>query len=156
MHIRMTVTGLRMDPATGTPVVVLTDESGVLALPIWIGAAEAHAIAVQIESIRLARPLTHDLLGTMVTRLGAELLRVEVNDLRDGTFYAALVVRRESETHAIDSRPSDAIALAMRTGAPIFVARKVLDSAQTVSLTKDPWQQVIESLPESVYGKYKH
>ncbi|HEV8322375.1 MAG TPA: bifunctional nuclease family protein [Myxococcota bacterium] len=156
MHIRMTVTGLRMDPATGTPVVVLTDESGVLALPIWIGASEAHAIAVQIESIRLARPLTHDLLGTMVTRLGAELLRVEVNDLRDGTFYAALVVRRESETHAIDSRPSDAIALAMRTGAPIFVARKVLDSAQTVSLTKDPWQQVIESLPESVYGKYKH
>ena len=156
MFLKMTVAGLRMDPSTDAPMVVLKDESGMIALPIWIGASEAHAIAVQLEQIRLTRPLTHDLAATILGTLGAELLRVEIHDLKDNTFYASLILRRGGENFQIDSRPSDAIALALRAGAGIFVARKVLDFAQPASLDRDPWGRVIENLPDAVYGKWKH
>lgn len=158
MFLQMTVSGLRMDPSTDAPLVVLKDDSGMIVLPIWIGASEAHAIAVQLESIRLARPLTHDLVSTLLAMLGGELLRVEIHDLREETFYAALVVRRGHETFQIDSRPSDAIALALRAGAGIFVARKVVEAARPpgVPSDKDPWERVIQTLPDAAYGKWKH
>src|SRR4026209_2076762 len=121
MLIEMQIKGLMMDPVTGMPIVILRDAENQRVLPIWVGPVEANAIALQIENVAPPRPMTHDLLRNVLIELGATLKRVIVSDLRENTFYAYLELDRAGETILIDSRPSDAIALSLRTKAPVFV-----------------------------------
>lgn len=163
MPIVMTVSALAVDPGTKAPFVVLRDAEKKFALPIWIGMFEASAIATQLEQIKLARPMTHDLTRNLLTALGGELLRAEIVDLRDNTYIATLRVRKASgEEVTLDARPSDAIALALRTGSPIWVHEIVLEKAQTpkhAAITslkeQEKWQEVLLNLPSEAFGKYK-
>lgn len=135
---RMTVAGLSIDSTTRTPVLLLKEEGGELVLPIYIGLMEASAIAAQLESVALARPMTHDLLKSLLVTLGGKLLRVEVTDLRDNTFFASLFIQQGEKIFEIDSRPSDAIALALRAGADICVSRHVLALSGARAATRPP------------------
>lgn len=128
MIVKMTVAGLALEPSTGTPVVLLRDATGDTTVPIWIGQSEALAIASELEGVKPPRPMTHDLLRRVIELLGFQLVRVVVCDLRENTFFAALYLEREGREIEVDSRPSDAIALALRAGASIFVHRKVIDT----------------------------
>lgn len=130
----MEVKGLLLDPASETPVLLLQSSDGSLLLPIWIGQAEANSIAVALEGIREPRPMTHDLIHGILVELAIELVRIEVWALREGTFIGRLRLLRGEERCEVDSRPSDAIAMAVRTGAPIWVARTVLDEALQLDL----------------------
>ncbi|MBY0450057.1 MAG: bifunctional nuclease family protein [Cyanobacteria bacterium] len=125
--IELFVMGIALDSRTGTPIVVLNDKEGRRALPIWIGTAEASAIIRQLEDIKTARPMTHDLIFNMCNEMGFELTRVEINDLSSDTYFASIhLVHKEGHTHIIDSRPSDAIALALKASAPIFATSQVV------------------------------
>jgi len=135
--IEMFIKGLIIDPVTNMPIVILRDDDGQRALPIWVGPVEANAIALQIENVEPPRPMTHDLLRHVLQDMGGTLRRVIISDLKEGTFYAYLEVDRAGETLFFDARPSDALALSMRTKAPVFVDVKVLDQARTVDLTSD-------------------
>jgi bifunctional DNase/RNase len=121
--------GLILDPTTEAPVVVLRQSGGTLLLPIWIGPFEANAIALAVEEVEVPRPLTHDLLRAVIGGLGATVQRVEIHDLRGGTFYARLVLDRNGTVTEVDARPSDAVALALRTRSPIWAAATVLQAA---------------------------
>jgi hypothetical protein len=121
--------GLILDPTSETPVLILREVDGTLYLPIWIGAFEANAIALAVEGVRTPRPLTHDLLRATLETLGGRLERVEIHRLSEGVFYARLLLLTDGRLVEVDSRPSDAIALALRADAPIWVARTVLDAA---------------------------
>ena len=121
MHIR----GLMMDPATNMPIVVLNDLAGEIVLPIWVGLFEANAIALEIEKATTPRPMTHDLLRNVIDGLNARVTRVVVGDLRDDTFHATIWMDQDGEVVALDARPSDAIALALRSDCPIFVSQQV-------------------------------
>jgi hypothetical protein len=135
----MRVSSLTVDPFTSTPIVVLKDASGSLSVPIWIGLVEASAIATELDHIQLDRPMTHDLMTALVKTLDARVERIDIHDLRDHTFYATLhVVDAAGRPRALDARPSDAIAVALRTGAPIFVARKVIERARRIDLRVEP------------------
>lgn len=125
--VEMELVGVRIELPSNTPILLLREMGGSLFLPIWIGTAEATAIALAIEGVEPQRPMTHDLLRLVTEGLGAGVDRVVVTDLRGGTFYADLVISREGEEVKISSRPSDAIALAARTSAPVFASREVLD-----------------------------
>jgi len=132
--VEMRLKGLILDPTSDVPVLILREEGGAVFLPIWIGVFEANAIALALEGIQTPRPMTHDLLQSVLGGLGAELERVEIHSLVEGTFHARLRLRRRGaagggEPIEVDSRPSDAVALALRTGAPIWIARTVLDGA---------------------------
>jgi bifunctional DNase/RNase len=164
--ILMSVGGLTLDPVTKTPIVVLRDAENKLNLPIWIGLLEATAMATEIEGIKMARPMTHDLLNTVIRELGAAVEAIEVNDLRDNTFFATVRLRRHDEILTIDSRPSDAISLALRTKSPIYVAKKVLEQSSVLQQTdeekeqnlsnvsRDKWAEILEKMvPEDF--KYK-
>jgi len=169
MMVEMKVAGLAIDPMTNMPIIILKDPPGTNAVPIWIGLVEASAIATQLENIQLARPMTHDLLKNMIGTLQGRVLRIEVNDLRDNTFFASIFVEHQGKTLEIDSRPSDAIALALRVDAPIFVAQKVIDAARKVDVEererqvgrplteeeKEKWRELLENLPPEQFGKYK-
>ena len=122
--LQMVVKGLTLDPLTNMPIVILKDVEGNRALPIWIGTNEANAIALEMERITTPRPMTHDLIRNILEGLKAKVSRIVVNDLRDNTFYAVIFLAVNGAEVAIDSRPSDAIALALRVKAPIFVAEK--------------------------------
>jgi len=124
---------LILDPASEAPVVILRQVGGSLLLPIWIGPFEANAIAIAVEGISVPRPLTHDLLGATIRQLGASVERVEIHDLREGTFYARLVLGQRGIGMEVDARPSDAIALALRCAAPIWAAAPVLAAALRTS-----------------------
>lgn len=137
MLIEMAVKGLLIDPATNTPIVLLRDASNEKVLPIWVGPVEANAIALQIENVTTPRPMTHDLLRNLLEELGATLARVVISELRESTFFAYLELRRNGEPILVDSRPSDALALALRTRAPIFVEERVLEHARPVDVPKD-------------------
>jgi bifunctional DNase/RNase len=137
MLVEMTIKGLMVDPVTNMPIVILRDEDGQRALPIWVGPVEANAIALQIENVAPPRPMTHDLLRNLLHELGAQLVRVVIADLRESTFYAYLELRRGEETLFVDARPSDALALSLRTKAPIFVDNLVLESAKSVDVSSD-------------------
>src|SRR5215510_6110522 len=126
-YIEMRVGGLTLDPVTKTPIVILKDAEDKMTLPIWIGLMEATAMATELEGIKMARPMTHDLLKRVVTELGGVVESIEVTDLRDNTYYAAIYLQAGGKRVVIDSRSSDAISLALRTQSPIFVARKVLE-----------------------------
>jgi uncharacterized protein len=160
MLIEMTIKGLMVDPITNMPIVILKDKQGDRVLPIWVGIFEANAIALQIENIATPRPMTHDLLRNIITDLEGQVDRVVVSDLKDNTFYAIIHLTVRGERIAIDSRPSDAIALALRTRSPIMVEESVIDNAKTVDFAaeradSDQLQKWLESLDPEELGKYK-
>ena len=157
--VPMSIKGLMLDPVSNSPIVVLKDETEKFFLPIWVGIFEANAIALQLENVATPRPMTHDLLKNMIADLDARVARVVINDLRDSTFFAQIRVITGGKTLEIDARPSDAIALALRTEAPIFVAQSVLDQAQTISPDGDDSQEKtkkwFDQLGPDDLGKYK-
>ena len=160
MQIEMSIKGLMVDPITNTPIVILRDKDGQKVLPIWVGIFEANAIALQIENIATPRPMTHDLLRNVIHDLKAEVLKIVVCDLQENTFYALIYLSLNGDTVAIDARPSDAIALALRTRAPIYVEETVIDNAKTVDVTtekadSDRLHKWLESLDPDDLGKYK-
>jgi uncharacterized protein len=160
MLIEMTIKGLMVDPITNMPIVILKDRAGERVLPIWVGIFEANAIALQIENIATPRPMTHDLLRNIIRDLDGEVDRIVVNELKENTFYAIIHLTVRGERIAVDARPSDAIALALRTRSPILVEETVIDNAKTVDLGADSTdserlQKWLESLDPDDLGKYK-
>ena len=159
MPVRMLIKGLMMDPVTNLPIVVLRDETGEKTLPIWIGMFEAHAVALQLENSATGRPMTHDLLKHLVEALDGVVTEVHITDVRDGTFYALVYLSARGETIAVDARPSDALALALRTRAPVYVADHVLADARPLETpsTQDAerLQHWLESLDPEEMGKYR-
>ncbi|HEV8434324.1 MAG TPA: bifunctional nuclease family protein [Thermoanaerobaculia bacterium] len=158
--VPMTIKGLMLDPVSNSPIVVLKDEEEKFFLPIWVGIFEANAIALQLENVATPRPMTHDLLKDMIGQLEGRVTRIVINDLRDSTFFAQIRVLTGGKTLEVDARPSDAIALALRTEAPIFVAQAVLDQAQTISPEnieedEERSKKWLESLDTEDLGKYK-
>jgi hypothetical protein len=141
MLIEMSIKGLMLDPSTSMPIVLLRDMENQRVLPIWVGPVEANAIALQIENVAPPRPMTHDLLRNVLHELGARLRRIIIADLRDNTFYAYLELDVNGEVLLIDARPSDAIALSVRTKAPVFVDTRVLDHAKAVDVSSDQADQ---------------
>jgi bifunctional DNase/RNase len=160
MQIEMSIKGLMVDPITNMPIVILRDKEGQKVLPIWVGIFEANAIALQIENVSTPRPMTHDLLRNVIEDLQASVQKIVVCDLQENTFYALIYLSLNGDTVAIDSRPSDAIALALRTRAPIFVEEAVIDNAKTVDTSAekadaDRLQKWLENLDPDDLGKYK-
>ena len=160
MQIEMSIKGLMVDPVTNTPIVILRDKEGHRVLPIWVGIFEANAIALQIENVTTSRPMTHDLLRNVIQDLNASVQKIVVCDLRDTTFYALIYLTLNGGTVAIDARPSDAIALALRTRAPIFVEDAVIDNAKPLDAStekpdEERLQRWLESLDPEDLGKYK-
>ncbi len=160
MQIEMTIKGLLIDPITNMPIVILRDKEGQRVLPIWVGAFEANAIALQIENVTTPRPMTHDLLRNVIKDLDGQVERVVVCDLKENTFYALIYLSIGGEVTAVDARPSDAIALALRTRAPILVEESVIENAKTVDFAADRTdnerlQKWLESLDPEELGKYK-
>jgi hypothetical protein len=159
MQIEMLIKGLMVDPITNMPIIILRDKDGQKVLPIWVGVFEANAIALQIENVATPRPMTHDLLKNVIQDLEATVKKIVVSDLRENTFYALIYLQRHGETIAIDARPSDAIALALRTRVPIFVEELVIDNAKTIDTPEkadsERLQKWLESLDPDDLGKYK-
>jgi uncharacterized protein len=160
MQSEMIIKGLMVDPVTNMPIVILRDKDGDRVLPIWVGIFEANAIALQIENISTPRPMTHDLLRNVIRDLNGTVQKIVVSDLKETTFYALIYLLVGEDVVALDARPSDAIALALRTQAPIFVEEHVIESAKTVdfkpdSNDSDRLQRWLESLDPEELGKYK-
>jgi len=160
MLIEMSIKGLMVDPMAGTPIVILKDKQGERVLPIWVGVPEANAIALQIENVSTPRPMTHDLLRNIIADLDGQVDRVVVSDLRDNTYFAIIHLTVRGERVAVDARPSDAIALALRTRSPILVEEAVIESARTSDFSAEPadnerLQKWLESLDPEELGKYK-
>jgi len=160
MQIEMTIKGLMVDPITNMPIIILRDKDGQRVLPIWVGVFEANAIALQMENVTTPRPMTHDLLKNVIADLKADIQKIVVSDLRENTFYALIYLVVNGEPVAIDARPSDAIALALRAQAPIFVEDRVIDHAKTVDFVPDKenserLQKWLESLDPETMGRYK-
>jgi bifunctional DNase/RNase len=160
MQIEMTIKGLMVDPITNMPIVILRDKDGQKILPIWVGVFEANAIALQIENVMPQRPMTHDLLNNVIHDLKADIQKIVVSDLKDNTFYALIHLSIGGEVTVIDARPSDAIALALRARAPIYVEDRVIDNAKTVDPTPDKadserLQKWLENLDPDTMGRYK-
>jgi len=133
MEIEVKIRGLMMDPNSGTPIVILKDVNSETLLPIWVGAYEANAIALEIEKIATQRPMTHDLLRNLIIEMGAQVERVVVTELRDNTFFAVIEIRNSSgDSTMLDSRPSDAIALALRADCPIYVNEAVIQASHSL------------------------
>jgi bifunctional DNase/RNase len=159
-EIEVRIRGLMMDPSTRMPIVVLNDLSGEVVLPIWVGLFEANAIALEIEKSTTPRPMTHDLMRNMIHGLNARVTRVVVGDLREDTFHATIWMDQAGEIVAIDARPSDAIALALRSDCPIYVSQQVYDharraSAGAASLSPEDLRRWLESLNDDEMGRYK-
>jgi len=146
-RVAMEVVGVRVELPTNTPILLLREREGTRYLPIWIGTPEATAIALALEGIETARPLTHDLTKTLLDVLGADIERVDVTSLDEGTFFADLVIESDGEELTISSRPSDAIALATRAGAPVFASRALLDEAG-IEIHDDTEEEEIERFRE--------
>ncbi|MGH9535630.1 MAG: bifunctional nuclease family protein [Terriglobales bacterium] len=160
MEIEMKIRGLIMDSSTNTPIVILKDAPGALVLPIWVGIYEANAIALEIEKVQTPRPMTHDLIRNFVVGMNASLSKVVVNELRDDTFYAQIWLERDGETWAMDARPSDALALALRMDCPIYVDEDVLKSSKVAAAAADPasseeLRRWLENLGEEDTGRYR-
>ena len=157
--VPMSIKGLMLDPVSNSPIVVLKDDAEKFFLPIWVGIFEANAIALQLENVSTPRPMTHDLLRNMISELDARVTRVVINDLRDSTFFAQIRVITGERTLELDARPSDAIALALRADAPIYVAQSVLEQAQTISPDSEDQDEKVkkwfEQLDTDDLGKYK-
>jgi bifunctional DNase/RNase len=156
----MTIKGLMVDPITNMPIIILRDQDGQKVLPIWVGVFEANAIALQMENVATPRPMTHDLLRNVISDLNATVQKVVVSDLKDNTFYALIHLLLGGNQLAVDARPSDAIALALRAKAPIFVEENVIDHAKTIDFSSEKsdserLQRWLESLDPEELGKYK-
>jgi hypothetical protein len=150
MPVEMKVKGLVFDPESNMFVVVLSDLENTKVLPIWIGPFEANAIALKLKNAHLHRPQTHDLIRNIVKAFDSEILKIEVTDIKDNTYYALIHVLVDGEELTIDSRPSDAIAVALTAGAPIYVMEKVLYRAKTIPLDKDMDEDQLEEFLESL------
>ncbi len=160
MQIEMMIKGLMIDPITNMPIIILRDGDGGRILPIWVGVFEANAIALQMENVQTPRPMTHDLLKNVIEDLSAAVERIVVTDLKENTFYAVIHLRTDGKGVVVDARPSDAIALALRAGAPIYVEETVIESARSVEASKDSMdvgrlQKWLENLSDEELGKYK-
>ena len=160
MQIEMTIKGLMIDPITNMPIIILRDQEGQRVLPIWVGVFEANAIALQIENVQTPRPMTHDLLKNVIDDLRGQVDRIVVSELKENTFYARIHMTSEGRALEVDARPSDAIALALRTHSPIFVEETVIQSARSVESSKENMdlgrlQKWLEGLSDDELGKYK-
>ncbi len=160
MEIEMKIRGLMMDPVTNMPIVILKDVSSNTILPIWVGVYEANAIALEIEKVTTPRPMTHDLIKGLLRGLSAGVQKVVVNDLRDDTFYAVIWLERDGEIISIDSRPSDALAVALRLDCPIYVEDSVLKSSKVAAsvsdkVTNEELRRWLENLSDEDMGRYK-
>ena len=159
-EIEMEIRGLMMDPVTNMPIVVLKDVGSDTVLPIWVGIFEANAIALELEKTATPRPATHDLLQNMARGLGATVQKVVVSELRDDTFYALIWMEHSGEVVAMDARPSDAIALALRWDCPIYVNRTVLENSKQSAngpkdISADEMRRWLENLNDDEMGRYK-
>lgn len=164
--IQMAVGGLTLDPVTKTPIVILKDMDNKLNLPIWIGLLEATAMATELEGIKMARPMTHDLLRNLLTELGGSVKSIEITELKENTYYALIYLNIGGRDVTIDSRPSDAIALALRTKSPIYVAKAVLEASSVLqqaeegkepdfsNVSKEKWAEILEKMSPDDF-KYK-
>jgi hypothetical protein len=160
MEIEMKIRGLMMDPVTNMPIVILKDVEGKSVLPIWVGVYEANAIALEIEKVTTPRPMTHDLVRNVLVGLGTGVRKVVVNELKDDTFYAVIFLERDGELISIDSRPSDALAVALRLDCPIFVDDDVLKSSKVSQAVSDKanseeLRRWLENLSDEDLGQYK-
>ncbi len=160
MEVEMKIRGLMMDPVTNMPIVILKDTGGSQILPIWVGIYEANAIALEIEKVTTPRPMTHDLIKNVLMGLEARVDKVVVSELKEDTFYAVIWLERNGEPISIDSRPSDALALALRLDCPIYVEETVLKNskaAQNVSdkVSSEELRRWLEGLNDEDFGRYK-
>ena len=160
MEVEMKIRGLMMDPVTNMPIVILKDIGSDAVLPIWVGMYEANAIALEIEKVTTPRPMTHDLLKNLLVGLDANVRKVVVNELRDDTFFAIIWVERDGQIISIDSRPSDALALALRVDCPIFVEDEVLKTSRIATsvsdrVSQDELRKWLENLGDEDLGRYK-
>jgi len=160
MEIEMKIRGLMMDPVTQNPIVVLKDVSGDSVLPIWVGIYEANAIALEIEKVATPRPMTHDLIRNLLLGLDTLVHKVVVSELKEDTFYAVIWMEHQGRLMSIDSRPSDALALALRMDCPIFVDDEVLKSSRVATTVNDKisseeMRRWLEGLNDEDLGKYK-
>ena len=156
----MRIRGLMMDPVTNMPIVILKDVNGGSVLPIWVGIYEANAIALEIEKVTTPRPMTHDLIKNLLMGLETRVHKVVVNELRDDTFYAVIWLEREGQAISIDSRPSDALALALRVDCPIFVEDEVLKNSKVAGaaserVNNEELRKWLENLGDEDMGRYK-
>ena len=164
--IEMAVAGLTLDPVTKTPIVLLKDPDNKLNLPIWIGLLEATAMATELEGIKMARPMTHDLLKNVLTEVGVSVNFVEITELKENTYYALVHLNISGREMSIDSRPSDAIALALRSKSPIYVSKAVLEASSILqqaeegkepdfsNVSKEKWAEILEKMSPDDF-KYK-
>ncbi|MDV2503820.1 MAG: bifunctional nuclease family protein [bacterium] len=160
--LEMTIKGLALDPSSNVPIVILEDLAKERAIPIWIGHSEAQAIIMKIKDFSVPRPMTHDLIKNILEGIQATVSRIVINDMEDNTFFAVILLSIDGNEVSIDSRPSDAIALALRVDAPIYVAKKVLDGARSIDLSdseiqddKEQWKEWLENLRPEDFGKYE-
>jgi uncharacterized protein len=160
MEVEMKIRGLMMDPVTNMPIVILKDVNGNTVLPIWVGVYEANAIALEIERVSTPRPMTHDLIKSLLLGLNTGVRKVVVNELKEDTFYALIWLERDGETITVDSRPSDALALALRLDCPIFVDDAVLKNSKLAASVSDKvnneeLRRWLENLNDEDLGRYK-
>jgi bifunctional DNase/RNase len=160
MEVEVKIRGLMMDPVTNMPVVVLKELQGGVILPIWVGIYEANAIALEIEKVQTPRPMTHDLLRNFLLGMNVTLKRVVVSDLKEDTFYALIWMERDGQAISMDSRPSDALALALRLDCPIFVSQEVIRTSKVSSAAaersrSEELRKWLEGLNDEDMGRYK-
>jgi bifunctional DNase/RNase len=161
MWVEMKVRGLALDPVSNMPIIILRDDEEKRSLPIWVGIFEANAIALELEKISTPRPMTHDLIKNILESVDAKVEKIVVNDLRDNTFFALIHLRLGEEEITVDSRPSDAIAVALRVGAPIFVEEDVVRRAKSVEVApkesddQEKLKEWLDNLKPEDFGKYK-
>ncbi len=160
MEVEMKIRGLMMDPVTNMPIVVLKDINSDTVLPIWVGIYEANAIALEIEKVTTPRPMTHDLIKNVLTGLDAQVHKVVVSELKDDTFFAVIWLERQGNVISVDSRPSDALALALRVDCPIYVEEEVLKTSKQASAVSDrvsaeELRKWLEGLNDEDLGRYK-
>ncbi len=164
VYVKMDISGLTVDPLTNSPIVILKEVDGSKTLPIWIGLLEATAIASELEGIQFSRPMTHDLLNNLLQMIGVNVVKVEVCDLKDNTYYALIHFQKDDQEMSIDARPSDAIALSLRVKAPIFVAEAIIDKSKEIDLKPEAedkseegkkWSKILEGFDPEDFGKYK-
>jgi len=160
--LEMKVKGLALDSSTNMPIVILEDLAKERAFPIWIGVSEAQAIAMKMEDLSVPRPMTHDLIKNILEEVQATVSRIVINDMEDKTFFAVILLSIDGNEVTIDSRPSDAIALALRVDAPIYVAKKVLDETGTFDISGpeqeediEKWKEWLEDLRPEDFGKHE-
>lgn len=165
MLVELRIAAIKTDPYTNLPFILLTDNNDQQAFPIWVGIFEAGAIAAELEGIKLKRPMTHDLLLTAIEKLGGKIERVEIDQLKQSTFFAKLIINQGEEQITLDARPSDAIALALRARALIFAEQEVITKAGNLKpaaadldkkkASKQDLKQLLEDMSEEDFGKYK-